>query len=322
MKETDLCAVIGGDGFIGSNLVRGLVDRGFKVRVVDRFRGNKSVNLEQIRDRIETVSADVFDQNCLDNSIVEGVKYLFHFAAPSTPSSSLLDPIAEFQIHLLPTIKLFDAAKRSGVSRVLFPSSGGTVYGPRPKCPVSEDSPVNPATPHSIVKVALEAYLGFLRLQGLDSIVYRIGNPYGPCQRGWIRQQGVISVLLRAAALDEPVRIASAGRTVRDYIFIGDVIEAILKSFDKPHVHHVYNIGSEKGRSLRAVIRLVESVTKKRIQQQKVETFRTSETTKVVLDTRRLRREFKWQPKISLSDGIRKTWEWIQTIADQELVKR
>ena len=211
---------------------------------------------------------------------------------------------------------------RSGVSRVLFPSSGGTVYGPQPKCPVAEDAPLQPATPHSIVKVTLEEYLGFLRLQGLDSIIYRIGNPYGPCQRGWIRQQGVVSVLLRAALLKEPVRIVGAGRTVRDYIFIGDVIEAILKSFDKPHEHHVYNVGSGKGTSLRTVIRLVESVTKKRILQEKAETLRTGETTKVVLDIRRLRREFNWQPKVSFLEGIRRTWEWIQTIADQEFVKK
>lgn len=104
-----------------------------------------------------------------------------------------------------------------GVHRILFPSSGATVYGLRPRCPAAEDDRLEPVTPHSIVKVALERYLSFLRLQGLDSIVYRIANPYGPGQRGWTTRQGVISVLLRAALLEEPVPVIGGGETIRDY---------------------------------------------------------------------------------------------------------
>lgn len=315
----ELCAVLGGDGFIGSHLVHGLVNRGFRVRVIDRFPNGRSVNLEQIRDRIEIVTADLFQQDLFDKSILEGVKYLFHFAAPSTPASSSLDPIGEFKNHLSPTAGLFEAAKETGVHRILFPSSGGTVYGCRPRCPVREDARLEPVTPHSIVKVTLEEYLNFLRLQGMDSIVYRIANPYGPNQRGWVKQQGVISVLLRGTLLDEPVPMVGAGKSIRDYVFIDDLIDAILRSFNRPHRHHVYNVGFGRGTSLHTIIQLVEKVTGKRLRKSTQEA-RVGETVRIVLDIQRISREFKWLPRTSLLQGIRKTWEWIQGIADQELI--
>jgi len=317
LKATELCAVLGGDGFIGSHIVQGLLALGFRVRVVDRFLHGRSVNLRHMEDRIEIVAADVFDPDRLDRSILHGVKYLFHFAAPSTPASSLLDPAEEFRRHLSPTVRLFQTAKEMGVHRVLFPSSGGTVYGPRPRCPAAEDDRLDPVTPHSIVKVAIEKYLNLLRLHGLDSIVYRIGNAYGPRQRGWITQQGVISVLLRAALREEPVPVIGGGKTTRDYIFVDDLLDAIFRSFNKPHRYHVYNVGSGRGVSLRTIIQDVERTTGKKLRKT-VQEIRVGETTRIVLDIQRVSREFRWQPRTSLLSGIRKTWEWIQAIADQE----
>ena len=319
MTATELCAVLGGDGFIGSHIVCGLQALGFRVRVVDRFPHARTVNLRQIEDKIEIVDADLFDPDHFDRSILHGVKYLFHFAAPSTPASSLLDPVEEFQRHLSPTVRLFQTAKEVGVHRVLFPSSGGTVYGVRPRCPAAEDDPLDPVTPHSIVKVAIEKYLNLLRLHGLDSIVYRIANAYGPRQRGWVTRQGVISVLLRAALREEPVPMIGGSETTRDYIFVDDLLDVILRSFNKPHRYHVYNVGSGRGASLGTILRDVERTTGKRLRKITQE-IRVGETTKIVLDVRRVSREFGWRPKTSLPSGVRKTWEWIQAIADQELV--
>jgi UDP-glucose 4-epimerase len=319
MRGAELCAVLGGDGFIGSHIVHGLLAHGFRVRVVDRFPHGKSINLRQIEDRIEIVAADLFDPDHFDNSILDGVKYLFHFAVPSTPSSSLLDPVEEFRRHLSPTVRLFQTMKEIGVHRILFPSSGGTVYGLRPRCPAAEDDCLVPFTPHSIVKVALERYLSFLRLQGLDSIVYRIANAYGPGQRGWMTRQGVISVFLRAALLEEPVPvIGGGGETIRDYIFVDDLVDVMLRSFDKPHRYHVYNVGFGRGTSLRTIIHDVERITGTRLRRT-LQQGRVGETTRIVLDVRRVSREFGWRPETSLLSGVRKTWEWIQTIAHQEL---
>ncbi len=302
-------------------MVQGLVARGYRVRVVDRFPNGRSLNLNQIHNEIEMVTVDLFDPEQLDKSILQGVSYLFHFATPSTPASSLLDAVAEFQRHLIPTMRLFQAAREIGVLRILFPSSGGTVYGSQPKYPATEDSPLEPTTSYSAVKVALEKFLGLLRQQGTDSIVYRIGNAYGPHQRGWISQQGVVSVLLRAALLDEVVPVVAAGNTVRDYIFVEDVIDAILCSFNRPHRFHVYNVGSGKGTSLRTVVGLVEKVTGRRLRTISQEK-RLGETTRIVLNSRRICREFGWRPKTSLLQGIRKTWRWIQATAPEKFVRR
>jgi UDP-glucose 4-epimerase len=320
MKARPLCAVLGGDGFIGSHLVHGLVGRGFKVRVVDQFNDKRSVNLEQIEDEIEMVDCDLFDRDHFDHSILKNVKYLFHFAVSSTPASSIADPAEEYKNHLSPTIRLFQAAKEMRVCRVLFPSSGGTVYGLRPKCPATEDSVLNPVTPHSIAKVAVEQHLNFLRLQGLDSIVYRIANPYGPGQRGWIQGQGVISVLLRAALLEEPVPIIGGASTVRDYVFVDDVVDAILRSFDEDHRYCVYNVGSGRGTRLQTIIGLVERVTARKVRTAMM-TARMGETSKIVLNAGRIRREFGWRPKMSLLQGIRNTWQWIQAVGEQELLR-
>jgi len=314
MKRSSLCGVLGADGFIGSHLVHALVARDFRVRAIDKFPNGRSLNLEQIRNRIEMVSADLFCEEDLDTQFLEGVEYLFHFATPSTPASSLLDPIREFRNHLLPTLRLFDMASQNGVRRVIFASSGGTVYGPAPKCPATENSVLQPVFPHSIVKVALEYYLAFLRLRGLDSIVYRIANPYGPRQRGWMTKQGVISVFLRAALLDEPVQVSNDKNAIRDYIFVGDLTEAILKSFWRPHKHHVYNIGSGIGTDLQTIIRLIEKTTRKRLKKT-TEKAPVAQTSRIVLNIGRIQREFHWQPQLSLLQGIRRTWEWIR---DQE----
>ena len=317
MTHQALCGVLGADGFIGSHLVHALLSRNFRVRAIDRFPRGRSLNLEEIRNKIEMQSADLFCDEGLDESLLEGVEYLFHFAAPSTPTSSLVDSIGEFRNHLLPTVKLFDMASQVGVRRIIFPSSGGTVYGPAPECPATEDSVLQPVSPHSIVKVALENYLAFLRLKGLDSIVYRIANPYGPRQRGWIRQQGVISVFLRAALLDEPVHLLNAKNTTRDYIFIDDLVGAILRSFGAPHKHQVYNLGSGTGTDLQTILRLVERITRTRLKK-KLEKASVGQTSRIVLDVGRIQREYRWQPKFSLLQGIGHTWEWIRTIADQE----
>ena len=300
-------------GAVGLLLGDGLLDRGHRVRVVYQFLNDRSTNLEQFRNKIEMIAADLFHPDSFDSSILEGVKYLFHFAVPSTPTSSLLDPIGEFQNHLLPTIRLFDIARKIGEHRVLFPSSGGTVYGQRPRCPVTEDTPLQPITPHSIVKVTLEDYLNFLHLQRdcpLDSIVYRIGNPYGPNQRGWIKKQGVISAFLRAALLDEPVRLIGAGKTVRHYIFIDDVVQANIACIERGSLG-TYNIGTGIATSVEILYGKICEV----INKQNEKTYlpkRAGELDRNILNIKRAARKLNWKPTINLKEGLLRTYEWFK----------
>ena len=189
---------------------------------------------------------------------LEGAELVFHLASGSLPQSSNRDPHADVQVNLLGTLNLLEAARLTGVRRLVMVSSGGTVYGIPQAVPIPESHPTEPICSYGITKLAMEKYVALYRqLHGLQGLVLRVANPFGPRQR-LDAAQGVVPVFLGKALRDEPLQIWGDGTTVRDFLDVADVVAALLAAARYNGNETLFNIGSGQGLSLNQLIVLLE----------------------------------------------------------------
>jgi len=296
--------IIGGSGFIGSHVVDRLLADGLRVRVYDRAK-------ERYRDTPAAADfrqGDFTDTNYLAEALAD-VDVVFHMLSTSVPSTSNLDPVADIEGNLIGTVRLLELMRSAGVRRMVYPSSGGTIYGPPQTDPVTEAHPERPISSYGIVKSAVEKYLLMEQhLHGLSPTILRVSNPYGPRQ-GHGGVQGVIGTFLWRIAQGEPIQIWGDGSVVRDFIHISDLAE-LCSQCARQEVHGVFNAGSGQGVSINEILEVIPAVTGKAI---KVEykPGRGFDVPRVVLDTSAIRARLPWRPRISLRDGIAETWEWV-----------
>jgi UDP-glucose 4-epimerase len=298
--------VLGGNGFIGSNLVLGLLDAGLLVRVLDLRREPALPRTSEV----EFIEGD-FTNRAQSDQAVEGVNAVFHLASVTTPASGTNDPSYDVTENLLGTLGLVDACIARRVRRVVFISSGGTVYGTPRQVPIPEDHPQDPINSYGIVKLAIEKYLGmYAHLGLLDPVILRVANPYGPGQftRG---AQGAVAVALGCIHRSEPFRLWGDGSVVRDFLYVDDLTRACLAALHAPSSGpRVFNIGSGCGVSLRDVLAASERAAGRSLT---IERFpgRTIDVPANVLDCTRARDHLGWTPHVSLADGLVRTWAWI-----------
>ena len=177
------------------------------------------------------------------------------------PKSPNADPVFDVKSNVLGTVRLLTHAVKFGLKKIIFGSSGGTVYGAPAQLMIPETHPTNPVCSYGISKLAIEKYLGlFYHLQGLDYTVLRIANPFGERQRTQA-SQGAVAVFLGKVLRGEPVEIWGDGSVVRDYIYIADVVDALLIALEQTSSEHVFNIGAGRGHSLNEVLDGIEKVT-------------------------------------------------------------
>ena len=188
------CLILGGNGFIGSHLAEGLVEKGYTVRVFDNFMTGM-FNLETIKDKIEIIKGDFLNEIDVCNAL-RNVEYVFHYVATTIPATAIKDPIYDIETNIIASVKLFQSAINNNVKKIIFSSSGGTIYGNPIRFPIRETDPVNPFNPYAISKLAIEQYLYYFHYTyGLDYTVFRYSNPYGERQNPY-GKQGVISIFL------------------------------------------------------------------------------------------------------------------------------
>ena len=238
---------------------------------------------------------------------LQDVEVLLHFAGSTLPAASNMDPDADVTMSLAGNVRLFRQAALSGVRKVIFPSSGGTVYGIPQTLPVSESDPTDPITSYGIVKLASEKYLAlFERLHGVRFAALRFGNPYGEGQDPFQRF-GVIASFLGAVVLGRPLEIWGDGKCVRDFLYVDDAIDAVFRAMDYTGPERVFNIGSGTGTSIKEVAAMVQQTTgtSARIVYKPA---RSSDVPAVILDTRKAEQSLGWRPTSSLPDGIQRTW--------------
>ena len=299
--------VLGGNGFIGSNLIVQLVSAGHKVRIYDR---NSLQTHDQLLN-VEYLNGNLNDTTSVSQALRD-IDVVFHLISSSTPTTSNLSPGKDVQDNLVNTIGLLECMKEIGISRIIFLSSGGTIYGDSDKDQINEDHPLNPNCSYGIVKLAVEKYLMmYQRLYDFEPMILRISNPYGPWQSN-IGVQGLISTLLFKAISNEHVEIWGDGEVVRDYIYINDVVDACLKAMESESTE-ILNIGSGAGESINQIIKIVEEITQSKLDVN-YSKCRDLDVKKVVLDIRKAKKVLNWAPKITLKDGMRMHYEWLRSL--------
>ena len=285
------CLVLGGNGFLGSHLVDDLVGKGFNVRAFDRFN-NQKIRFES-KKNVEIINGEFLNSSDLEEA-VKDMDYVFHFVSTTNPLSSTFNPMVEIDTNIRSSVELFEKCVEAKVKKVIYSSSGGSVYVTKP------------ISPYAIGKLTIEKYLNYFYHQyGMESISYRIANPYGPRQP-LLSKQGVIPIFLNCLLNKEPIKVFGDGSMIRDYIFVKDAITMITNSFENGN-YSLYNLGSGLGNSISEVIEAIEEVTRQKFEIEKTEAPKTFVHTNT-LDTSRYVNEFPGLSLTSLKEGIAQTW--------------
>jgi UDP-glucose 4-epimerase len=300
--------VLGGAGFIGGHLSRALVDRGDRPRIFNRPSYALS-NIEDILGKIDLVYGDFMDDVILRKAL-DGVDTVYHLISTTFPSMTTESSVYDVLSNLLPTIRLLEICAESGVKKIIYASSGGTVYGEPLRIPIDEDHIRTPKSAYGQSKLTIENYLHFYaRTTQLDIDILRISNPYGPGQNPF-GVQGIVAVAMGCAQANRPLKVFGKGETVRDYIFIDDVVKAMILSAEKPG-SFITNISSGIGYSVIEIIDAVERVAGRTIEKQFISP-REGDVLTNVLANNRAREIYGWEPVTGLTDGLALTWEWMR----------
>lgn len=298
------CLVLGGSGFIGMNLCKALATAGAYVR-------GFSTRPTSLQD-VEWIAGDFTDASALERAVVN-MDVVYHLISTSTPLSSNADPAMDAQQNIVSTLNLLDACRMAKVKRVVFVSSGGTLYGDAAILPTPETCPPAPRCAYGVSKLAIEMYLAlYERLYGLESITLRVANPYGPYQFA-NRLQGVIGAFVNRTLSGETIQIWGDGSVVRDYIYIDDVVSALIKAASYTGTKRVFNIGSGKGSSL---LQITESLAKAfgHPLEVRFEKGRSVDIPVSVLDSTLACIELDWRPAFDLDAGLYETVKWFTSL--------
>lgn len=304
------CLVLGGKGFLGSHIAEALIERSVNVRIFDRpTPATVSSPILSDKGLLEIFEGDFTNPKDV-SAAVEGCDVCVHAVTTTLPKTS--NDNIEFDIltNLIGTIKLLELASKSGMKKIIFLSSGGTIYGAPTTYDLMESHPTEPISSYGITKLAIEKYLQlFEHLKGLTSISLRISNPFGPRQRV-DGAQGAVAVFLGAAFKGKSISIWGDGSIVRDYIHVDDVVSAVEAALEYEGNERIFNVGSGQGRTLLDVISAVESATG--VQLEKVFLpSRVFDVQRNVLDITKARRELHWSPKVSFVDGVQDMAMWL-----------
>jgi len=301
----ELVLVLGANGFIGSHLVDRLVEEGYAVRAFGRFKDSIAFNRSP---DVELFNGDFLNQNDLEESL-KGVSRVVHLISTTNPSVSDKEPLVDLSTNVEGSVALFQKCVANGdIKQIVFTSSGGTVYGDDyPGRPFVETDPTNPVSPYGIGKLAIENYLHYFhKTHGQNYTVLRIANPYGGRQKN-TRQQGIIPVIMNNIAHGLPMTVYGDGTMVRDYIYIDDVVDIIVKSLGTDLQFKVYNVGSGLGVSINQLIEAAEKVIgKSAIIEHKEQPATFVQTS--VLDNSRITHELTGLQLTDLHTGLSKAY--------------
>ena len=305
------CLVLGGGGFIGSHVVDRLLAAGHFVRVFERPRVPPYRAFGP--DDLEWVEGD-FQNSVLVRDAVEGMDAIVHLVSTTLPKGSNDDPSFDVQSNVIGTLRLLQFAVENGVRKVIFISSGGTVYGVPSAVPIPETHSTEPLVSYAIGKLAIEKYLAVFEQQhGLAYAVLRVSNPYGPRQRVDIAQ-GAVATFIDAAVHGRTIEIWGDGSVIRDYVHVADVAAAFVSALEYAGTERVFNVGSGKGCSLLELVAAIEGAVGHSIVRRHLPA-RGIDVPCNILDIARAQRELAWTPRIALGPGIASTLAWITSQA-------
>lgn len=298
--------VVGGTGFIGKHLVDQLIMQGDAVTVYD-CKELKSETTAKCR----FIKGDLNNQQKL-LIVTKGIKVVYHLAWDTFPGTSIHDPIKDIISNVIGSVNLLNACVKNDVRRIVFSSSGGTVYGEPIGLPLNENHFTNPISPYGITKLTVEKYIKlYAYTYDLKYIILRMANVYGEGQLPY-RGQGVIPTFLARIYENKPFIIFGNGSIVRDYVYVTDVARAFFMAANDSSSNCTYNVGASQGVSLIKLVDKIKTITGKKISI-RYKPARIFDVPRVVLDCNFIKSEIGWDAKTDLDEGIKRTWIWIQS---------
>jgi len=298
--------VTGGAGFIGSNTCHALARLGAAVRVLDNLSTGKPSNLEGMPAKLEVIEGDLCDALVVREA-VRGAQLVVHLGALPSVTRSIENPLASHEANATGTLNVLVAAQAAGVSRVVYASSS-SVYGNSPDLPKQEDMLPQPISPYAASKLAGEGYCQvFWRLHGLEVVVLRYFNVFGPRQDPDSPYAALIPRFLRALLAGEPPIIYGDGEQSRDFTYVDNVVQANLRSLVAPGaVGHVLNIACGQAATVNQIHRLLSGIAGSRVPP-RYHPARPGEARHSLADISRARRIIGYEPDYIVEEGLRRT---------------
>lgn len=299
--------VTGGAGFIGSHLVDRLVQEGNEVVVIDNLSTGKR---KQVNKKAQFYKMDIRSKRIERVFRKERPLIIVHLAAQMNVRLSTEDPVFDAEVNILGTINLLEHAVKNGVRKVSFASSGGAVYGEQEVFPAAESHRTDPLSPYGISKLAGEKYLAYYtNTTGLRHAIMRFGNVYGPRQEPE-GEAGVIAIFSKLMLDGGQPIINGTGKQTRDFVYVDDVVESLMVTMDED-IQGIFNVGTGQEATVNECYGIIKELTNSSCKDlygaaKKGEQFRS------VVDVRKLRERFDWEPQVSLAEGLKMTVEFFK----------
>lgn len=305
------CLVFGGNGFIGSHLVNLLLAEGHSVGIYDHSKRPYG----EIPSQATWIKGELGQRSSVQAALSD-VEVVFHLIHSAVANLYGVDSVHDVWPNVVHTHQLLEECVNSGVRRVVFASSGGSVYGVPQKTPISETHPLNPISSYGITKMIIEKYLGvFKRLHGLDYAVLRLANAYGEGQK-LFGSQGVVGVFLGGMLKGVPLEVYGDGSAVRDFVYVKDLVEAFYQAGVRKGLEEgIFNVGSGKGVSVKQVLKLLSDVAGPAVEV-RYGPAREVDVSINILDSSLIKDRLGWTPTTDLNKGLGLTYAWARKMRD------
>lgn len=303
------CLVLGANGFIGTNLCLALA-----AADVDVWGAGRSEYARQeLRDQIGWVQLDFTRESSFVHAL-EGIDVVVHLVSTMLPAASNIEKTRDIEENLLTTIRLLEGCREAGVKKVIFASSGGTIYGAQSAMPIGEECLTKPISSYGIVKAAIENYLHLYRhLHSLDFVALRIANPFGLFQMP--HDQGLVAALIGKALKNSTIEIWGDGSIVRDYLCVSDLVDAIINSIilNNHSAPRIYNIGSGVGRSVNEVLHAIREIHGKNLDV-RYHPARAVDVPVNILNIQQASEFLGWAPRSDWWGSLELSYRWLNDV--------
>ncbi|MCH9646978.1 MAG: NAD-dependent epimerase/dehydratase family protein [Deltaproteobacteria bacterium] len=306
-KTKPTACVTGGAGFIGSHLAEALLEKGYRVLVIDDLSAG---NRQNVPAEAELHVLDIGSPEAATLVEIAGVDVLLHHAAQMNVRRSVEDPAFDAQVNILGTLRLLEGARKGGVGQVIFASTGGAIYGEQDEFPATESHPRRPVSPYGVSKLAGEAYLYYFHCAyGLDVTCLRYANVYGPRQSPH-GEAGVVAIFLRKLLSGETPVINGDGLQTRDYVYVEDVVRTNLAALGRPGFHH-FNVGTGIETTVVDLYDALAAAVDSPIRAEHGP-GKEGEQRRSSIKADRGRRELGLSAPVSLEEGVARTAQWFR----------
>lgn len=300
--------VTGGAGFIGSHLVDELIKKGYEVAVIDNLSTGVKPNLNV---KAKFYKIDIQDKKASDIFSKEKPDAVFHYAAQISIRDSVSDPIKDAKTNILGSLNILENCKKYNVKKVIFSSSGGSIYGQTDVFPTNENCKEDPLSPYAIAKLSVEKYLNYYyKSFGLEFVVLRFANVYGPRQNSK-GEAGVIAIFSDKMLMQEQVVINGSGKQTRDFVFVSDIVDASILALEKNKTG-IFNLGTAVETDINTIFLKLKGILKSDCKEAHGPAA-AGESERSCLDFSGAKEALGWEPKYNLQQGLEKTAEWFKS---------